>query len=858
MKHPDSRAASPHSLRRLQLCLGCAAAFLLLPASASFGQSTEETPAPVGAAEGADEDVLVLNTFVVTAVSMPGVVTKMQTSVSVSSLTAEQLVISVPRNTSEIFRSLPAIRSEATAGDSNTNMTARGLPLSTGGSQYVQIQEDGAPILQFGDVAFATADTFLRADATLGSIEAVRGGSASTYATSAPGGVINLISKTGETTSGSIGLVHGLDFDTSRVDFEYGSPVGDDYNFHVGGFHRTGEGSRDTGFKGYNGGQLKLNFTRKFEGGFVRLYFKRLDDSGPTYMPMPTRVTGTNGSPDYGNPGRYDILRDTQYTPWLRRDLNLDADGRPVSSDVTEGVRARSTSIGADFNFKLGDGLHLSNRLNFASNSGRFIAPFPADVLAAQSLADAIGGNGATLWYATGPDAGSRITNPAALNANGLLTRAHIFNTTLNDMGLFSNNLKLNKSIRLENDARVNLGLGYYTSRQDIDQDWNWNSYLMEVGPSANLIDVRAAAAEGAPASSGELRTERGLIAYGVPAWGWFARKYDLTYDMSTPSLNIGYVSDRLSADVSVRRDSGEVRGAKFDSTPTRAVIDMNGDGVISYVESLGAQRIDVTAPAPIVNYDFNGTSYSGGLNYSFSKQVAAFGRYSKGFAIRADRLVDAGNVLADGSIPENDVAFNVSKQFELGVKYRPESLGSGNLAFFVTFFNAKTDEANTESAVGRPQLILRTYEANGIEFETAYRRGGFDVRGSLTWTDAEITAANDPTVVGHRPRRQARFVYSVAPTYTYKWLNLGLSVIGTTDAYTQDSNQLVMPGYYYVNGSVGFRLSEALSLSLSVNNLFDKVGISEAEEGSLPASGIVRARSIPGRTTSVGLKYTF
>ncbi|PTY06169.1 TonB-dependent receptor [Opitutaceae bacterium EW11] len=864
MHNPHLRPAPSHLAHLLtQRKPLLATSFLLLAAAQLPAQQApdvaKDTLNPDEARkEEFSNDVLKLDDFVVTAVAAPGTVSKMQSSVSVSTLPMEQIQISVPRNTSEIFRSLPAIRSEATAGDANSNMTARGLPLSTGGSQYVQIQEDGAPILQFGDIAFATADTFLRADSTLGSIEAVRGGSASTYATSAPGGVINLISKTGEVTGGSVALTRGIDFDTNRLDFEYGSPINESLRFHVGGFYRTGEGSRKTGFSGYNGGQVKLNVTRQFEGGYVRFYFKALKDQGPTYMPMPVKVAGSESNPTYESLPGYDFLRDTQYTPALTRDVRIGGSGSITSTDITDGVVANSVSIGGEFNFNLPGGWNLVDRANFSANNGQFVAPFPAEVTEAQALADAIGGAGATLWYASGARAGQQIANPAALNGNGLLSRVHIFNTKLNRMDLFSNNLKLNKSFTLDNASKLNVGLGYYISKQYIDQDWNWNSYLQDVKRDADLIDVRSAPASGDPASSGQLVTEHGLIAYGVPAWGWFARKYDLKYDISSPNLNLGYTSQKLSVDASVRRDGGKARGAKYDATTTRQVVDMNGDGVISYPESLGAQRIDLTKPAPMVNYDFHHLSYSGGVNYQFTKAVAVFGRYSKGAAIRADRLLDAGNVQADGSIPDNDVAFNTTKQAELGVKYRPKNLVPGNLAFFVTAFQAKTNEANSEAAKGGAPLILRNYDAKGLELESAYTINHFDLRASLTYTDAEIVGANDPTVIGHTPRRQAKWIYSISPSYTYRKLNVGLSLIGTSKAYTQDNNQLVMPGFAYVNASAGYELSKGLWISLSVNNAFNATGVSEAEEGSLPANRIVRARSIPGRTTSVQLKYLF
>ena len=46
-------------------------------------------------------------------------------------------------------------------------------------------------ILAFNDIAFATSDIFMRADQSVGRIEAIRGGSASTLASNSPAGIIN-------------------------------------------------------------------------------------------------------------------------------------------------------------------------------------------------------------------------------------------------------------------------------------------------------------------------------------------------------------------------------------------------------------------------------------------------------------------------------------------------------------------------------------------------------------------------------------------------------------------------------------------------------------------------------------------
>ena len=45
----------------------------------------------------------------------------------------------------------------------------------------------------------------------------------------------------------------GVDYNNFRTDLDYGARVGDGLYFHAGGFYRTGEGVRETGFNANNG-----------------------------------------------------------------------------------------------------------------------------------------------------------------------------------------------------------------------------------------------------------------------------------------------------------------------------------------------------------------------------------------------------------------------------------------------------------------------------------------------------------------------------------------------------------------------------------------------------------------------------
>lgn len=806
----------------------------LLTAGSLPAQSIPATPATP---EAKPEDVLKLDAFVVTAVARPGT-TKMKSSISVSTLAPEKVQGAIPRSTAEIFRNLPGFRSEATSGDGNANITVRGLPLSAGGSRYVQLHEDGVPVLEFGDIAFATADQFLRADPTLALVEAVRGGSASTAASNSPGGVINFLSKTGEVAGGSLAYTRGLDFDEDRVEFAYGTPLSDTLRFHVGGFYRNGEGVRDTGFNGNDGGQFKANLTKDFARGHVRLYFKILDDHATTYAPAPTLATGTARSPGFQSPPGFDLKDGTPHSVFFQKFTGIDGAGNPRTGDVSDGIHTKDTALGAEVSFDLAGGWRLYDRFNFSDKSGRFITPFPAEVANGNALAATVGGAGSSLVFANGPRAGEAF-------GDGLAMRVVLFDTPLKDFDTITNNLKLDKTFTLPDDAKVNFGLSYYRSRQNIRMDWLWNTYLLAVqGDNAALLDVRDA--------TGALVTDRGLEAFSATPFGNFGRGFDAEYDISAPAAALSYAKGPLNLDASVRLDYVDARGAWFGVTT--GTKDVDGDGVISRPET-SVSVINRTRPN-LINYDLDYTSYSFGANYAFNDNLATFARVSRGGRAGADRIVDFVNP-ADGSISSDRIAVNTAKQYELGVKYRNSTLLPGSLGVFATYFHADTKEASNFEATTQ-RTITRTYDADGVEVEFAYTQGPFDLRGGLTYTDAEISGADVPAIVGNTPRRQAKLIYQVTPSLTGRHYGIGFTAIGTTRAFAQDNNDLRFPGYTYVNGFASYQLAPDLTLSLGVNNLFNRFGVSEAEEGSIPASGVVRARGIAGRSTSLTLRYTF
>ena len=68
------------------------------------------------------------------------------------------------------------------------------------------------------------------------------------------------------------------------------------------------------------------------------------------------------------------------------------------------------------------------------------------------------------------------------------------------------------------------------------------------------------------------------------------------------------------------------------------------------------------------------------------------------------------------------------------------------------------------------------------------------------------------------------------------------------------------MPGFVIVNSFINIGITERLNANIAANNIFDSLGITESEEGSITEGQVnyVRARPVPGRSISIGLNYSF
>lgn len=712
---------------------------------------------------GGEADGLKLDAVVVTGASTAK--SKMRSSVAISTIESEGVAAVTAASSTDLLRGVPGIRAEASGGESNANVAVRGIPVSAGGARYIQFQEDGLPVLQFGDVAFATPDTWMRADAGFERLEVVRGGSAALLATGAPGGIINFISKTGVEPGGSLQLTKGLDFDQTRVDFGYGGRLAPKTRFFIGGFYRVGDGGRKGADGAENGGQVRGNLTFELAGkSYVRFSFKHLDDHTPTFMPTPVKYVN-GGIQEL--PG-LDPRRAAFYDVAWPLDSTLTKTNARASSNIRDGLSARSDAFGAELDLDAGGGFRLQNKFSWSRNSGRFIGIFPGDDVAVAPAGTTV---------ATGPDAGQAYT--------GNKFTAVVFNTRVDQAGLMANDLKFSRDFDLGGTARLSAVAGLYTSVQQLDLTWNFNQYSLSAsGEGARVLNVPG-------------------VVNGSPGFGGCcSNTQDSKYTTNAPYLVLNYEAGPLSADIGLRRDNQKANGAYYQS-----------NAGLSY---------DLGKPNAI-DYDFGRTSYSLGGNYALSKDLSVFARYSDGAAYNADRITFFNNPnLVNGkssTIPTNKV-----KQAEAGVKMR----GDG-MSLFATLFHAKTDEVNVDVTTNPIVARANSYRSKGLELEGAARFGIVNLLGGLTYTDAKQADGRAPKrqaklVYQLTPTVNVNDALSLGVGI--------VGTTKSQDDGPAGPLTITLPAYTVVNAFASYALTDKATLSLAANNLFNELAYTESNDG--------------------------
>ncbi len=860
-------------------CASVLAIGLVSVSSAAFAQAA---PADDAEANGLDE-------IVVTASN--GNKTQLNSSVAVTTISAETLQVFHPSSESEALRLIPGIQVAGTAGPGgNSNIAVRGLPVATGGSPFVQLQEDGLPTVLFGDIQFGNNDYWTHIDATVADIQAVRGGGATTYASQAPGAVVNFISHTGKQEGGFIGLSKGLGFDETKVDFRYGDHLSDTLYFHVGGYFKTGRGPLHASYNVSESYQIKANVTKEFDEGkgFIRFLFKVADTQEPNYTGAPAlaTITGNKVSNISPFPG-FDGRDQSNYSVFNRDFTILNRTGQ-LERVKMDGITTNAKTIGNQFHYDFSDAITVDNNMRWTKMSGGFAAPFlnvgksnntnaiptayaaynACTVVAAQKANGLTGDalystngvvgscvNGAVVGqirYAAGPKAGQTFTGTYVNNNTDV-------RTNIRDIGSFVNDFALSGKTDISDGIKLSARAGYFYMNQKIAMDWHTNKSLSEVsGNNPSQLDLYSV--------GGNKLTQDGIAGYNNNWGDCCARDYDLSYANSAPYLSLDVSGDQFQVDGSVRFERIKASGG---GTPGGAEFNVNSNGVlIPAITSNGSRET--------LNYTRSYTSWTFGGGFKPSENTNIFARASKGGRFNGDRQTFGGKISnsgalctstdakaaangcsADGVTPSVDFV----KQYEVGVKTQG-ALGGGRfsaqLSLLKANFKQSTFELSATKCGGAAGgcIIDAKYKSSGAEFTGTYNNGGFSLFANATYTKSKRLNGTTWTRAPNLPD----LTYNLVANYDVNdMVGVGLGVTGQTSAL-DDVNGRQYPGGAVFNGNLRVSPIEHLELGLNIYNLFDKFdlrgngGVADASVNPTVISGAPAL----GRTLTGSVKYKF
>jgi outer membrane receptor protein involved in Fe transport len=828
------------------LLKSCASLLVIAAATPVFAQTPALAPAQ-------DDG---LNEIVVTASG--GDRTLIDSAIAVTSVSAEVIQNFKPTSESEIYRLIPGIQAAGTAGPGgNSNIAVRGLPVATGGSPFVQLQEDGLPQVLFGDIQFGNNDYWTRYDASVERLESVRGGGATTFASQAPGAVINYISNTGTKAGGFVQLNQGIDFKEARVDFRYGAPIGESTRFHIGGFFKIGHGPLNN-FRTSKSFQVKGNVTQEFAdgAGYVRLLFKVADTQDPNYTGAPALATrnGNVVSNIQPFPG-FDGRSGNNYSIYNRDGLFLNRAGTALERRDINGITTSQKSLGFQFHYEISDAFTVDNNFRWSDLSGAFASPFLNLTRTSGILGSTVNGQTvAAIRYAAGPRAGQLYTGTYVDNNVNV-------RTNIRDLGSIANNLTLAGKFD-GGFAKITARAGLFVMRQKIAMDWHVNQSNREVsGTNPAQLDLFNAA--------GARLTTEGISGYNNNWGACCARDYDYTYTNTAPFLNLDLDADAFAIDGSVRFERVKAEGS---GTAGGTTITINSGGVnIPALQSNG--------PRETFNYSRSYLSWTAGALWKANDNTSVFVRASRGGRFNGDRqtfggkfttagalctgaqaLAGTAGCTADGVTPSVDFV----NQYEVGLKHRGD-IGSGRYSVEFSLLKANFKQSTFELSATRCGgqaggcVIDAQYRSTGAEFFGTLNLGAFSLVANATYTNSE------QRVTGTTAYRRASFLPDLTYTLSANYdigdiVTLGLAATGQTSIRDDPGN--VYPGGAVFNANIAVRPVERLELGLSVYNLFNKLDFRGNGNTVADVTGansvVLTGTPVVGQTFTGTLKYSF
>ncbi|MCL5030398.1 MAG: TonB-dependent receptor [Bacteroidetes bacterium] len=770
-------------------------------------------------------DLLNMKEVVVTGVVAP--LSKMKSTVAISTLTPRDLDLENPRSTTEILRYVPGFtRLESSGGEVNENITMRGIL----GVEYVMFMEDGLPVFPTMHTFFMNADNLFRPDLNLQKVEVVRGGNSALFGSNTPGAIVNFIDKTGGSSMQGVIRATAESQTFMRYDFNVNGPIANDWRFNLGGFYRYDHGVRDPGFPGISGGQLKANITKLLDDGFVRISAKLIDDRNQFILDLPfDNPSDPQFVPGFGDYGSMNTIEGNNIsvpTPDGRLNLPLD-----------HGLLTQAYWITADIGFNFNGGWNVENSAQIMNNKQEWNAILPFDV---NTLGDYISGlnlpAGSTykLFYTNVFDGtGKRVQYNTPNNLISPGGEWHVEKP----IAAFQDQLQIKKQV-----DQNNYSLGVYFANYSQTNHWYFTDILMDVEDNPHFLDL-------------EVYNGADTIYYTKNGFRNYMSNYVNGTGMATIFSAVGSASlqltNQLRADLGVRYEWDNFNQSSENTSFYKLTANPNN----RYDNELWGNNTYTHFNASLDDW-----AASIGLNYSLSDDWAIYAQSSRAYKMPAlDEYLNTppgkANLFQDRQI----------FSYEAGVKYSTAMLSFTLDAYSMYLKNIVSQGAVVDPVTGRTIWIIQSSPDNhsyGLEAEVSATPAiGFNILASGTLLKA-VYSSGASSDIGSLINGVPPFIGNLSATYTFSDFQLLGDIHYVGQRYVDYHVGTTLPAYTYFNFGLAYNIpTSGVTLNADILNAFQSKGLEEGNPRKILVGGqssLFLARPILPRRFSLSATYSF
>jgi outer membrane receptor protein involved in Fe transport len=831
---------------------------------------------------------------------------------TINTISAEEIRKLAPISTADLLQNVPGIFAEgSTAGEASNNITVRGLPV-TGGYRYAPQLIDGLPWFEEPEVPFMNNDVAARFDLMTKRVEVVKGGTGGILYSNGLGATVNHITRTGGQTLEGGYKLEVADYNFLRNDFFLSGPINKNLTFAVGGFYRTSDGLRDTGYTADKGGQVRGNLVYRSDDGMteVQLHALKINDRTAFYQNVPFQVPAITQPGTAANPVRIDMdavwpigidfAHGTVASPSSRKFTMLGEYGQR-QVDIADGIHPDFGIYTAKLSHEFESGWTFDGGVRHTAGSSGYNGLFTGnDTTTAARFNNARFNNDVLRFGAFYPGA-------VGVAAYGLNGGARVADTTyLNflipfiattDAKSTSVDLKVGKTLDFAGEHQLTLG-AYFTEYSN-KQNFQQSLLVSTMNDHPELVELRAIDAAGTPL--GPSVTSGGVMRLGFN--GYLA-------DAQVKGEAI-YLQDhwetlnrRLKLDIGVRHQTQRanvvynVRDQTTNLTPA---------GVVpgSAADTIADNEVLLPGANQTLNSKVSSTGWSVGANYSVSPNLAVYGLVSSSF--RLPSLEQLNQLQFDPAAPGSKV--EKIMQYEAGTRFYAESWDTQVALFynkfsprdqyvdFRDFTSPQCTPAGTIVDINSCPLVREFYRRGiqniGLELEAAWRPRavkGLELRFTGVVQDPKVVDANYRTVKetrvndvvtgytfeqigedGRRPRRLANVMANVQATWDLKpYTGLPFkpyakyTYFGSRYSESRDVDVTLYPAYYHLDGGFIWDFNKNSAFQFHVSNITNQLSFTEGDpvfvdlKGPNGATNRGVSRPLFGRTLRAMYTYFF